>query len=152
MGLKGTVFSTGKAGVCWTVTEELIIPLSVPTAHPSVRVYVVCIRVCVFTSGDTLGGAHVFTCMWRPQVNIKCLPHLLFTSLRQGLSIEPRAHRSAIVDYQLALGISQSCLSTSGITGICSAFTGVQGIQTLIFKLVLYPLGHLLIPAHVFCF
>lgn len=56
------------------------------------------------TSGDTLGGVHVFTRMWRPQVNIKCLPHSPSTLLRQGLSTEPRAHGSVIVDCQLALG------------------------------------------------
>lgn len=87
-----------------------------------------------------LGGmqTHVCTCTWRPEVNSRHLPLLLFTLfLETGSLPKPRAHQFASTGWPGNSG--DPLLSTSPVLGILDTrgqlLKWVLGIQTQALKL-----------------
>lgn len=104
-----------------------------------VVVVVVCVYVCMHAC--MLGGMqmHVCTCTWRPEVNSRHLPLLLFTLFLETQSLpKPEAHQFASTSWPGG----DPLLSTSPVLGILDThhhsqlLTWVLGIRTQTLKLI----------------
>lgn len=61
----------------------------------------------------------MYTCVWRPKFEVRCLPQLLFTSYIE-------------VSLNLDFAFSLLCAATTGRLYVCLAFIWVLGIFTLV--------------------
>lgn len=84
-------------------------------------------------------GVHVSVCMWRPEVNTRCLPHSLFTIFffETGSLTEPQLKDFPRQADQQALRSFCLSLFSSRITGVhCCLFLAFMGMMGMKLKLL----------------